>query len=64
MSQHFYTGSVKVFIPLLRARNGKDVFEDLERRVAIYNNDNKSTSGKAVVKRLKMDLMLAICTPL
>ena len=35
----------------LGAKNGKYVFEELERRVAIYNDDNKSTGGKAVVKR-------------
>ena len=55
----------------LGARNGKDVFEELERRVAIYNEDNKSTGGKAVVKRFSKSedgsdqpLVLAICTPL
>ena len=52
------------------ARNGKDVYEELERQVAIYNHD-KSTGGKAVVKRFSktevgsdQPLLLAICTPL
>ena len=35
----------------LEARNRKDVFEELERQVAIYNDDNKSTGGKAVTKK-------------
>ena len=30
----------------LGARNGKEVFEELERRVAIYNDDNKSTQWR------------------
>ena len=45
------------------------VYEELERRVAIYNDDSKSTGGKAVVKRFSKSevgyaLVLAICTPL
>ena len=53
------------------ARNGKDTFEELERRVAIYNDENKSTGGKAVVKRFSKSedgsdqpMVLGKCTPL
>ena len=55
----------------LGARNGKDVYEELERQVAMYNDDNNSTGGKAVVKKFSKSevgsdqpLVLAMCTPL
>ena len=60
----------------LGKRTGLDLFEQLEKCVAIYNEENKTNGGKALLKRYtsvkckgKEDhkdqpLILAICTPL
>ena len=60
----------------LGKRTGLDLFEQLEKCVAIYNEENKTKGGKALLKRYtsvkcksKEDhkdqpLILAICTPL
>ena len=35
----------------LGARNGKEMFEELEKRVARYNKENKCLGGEALIKR-------------
>ena len=56
----------------LGIRTGKELFIELEKRVNIYNENNKDIDGKASVQRFcknegkddDQPLILAICTPL
>ena len=56
----------------LGTRTGNDLFEELEKRVNIYNEEHKECGGRALLKRFckgksgscDQPLILAICTPL
>ena len=56
----------------LATRTGNDLFEELEKRVNIYNEEHKECGARALLKRFckgksgscDQPLILAICTPL